>query len=145
MIKSEHESVIVQIICSLLVPFIQIFALYVVFHGHYGPGGGFQGGVLLAVSVILQRLYQGKEASCKKFPPQLGMIFAAVGMIIWGLTGILPMVAGGAFLDYSYLAIPWVHGAELRSLGIMIVEIGVTFTVFGTLVLLFDVLVGERW
>ena len=145
MIKQRYQSIIVQTICSLLIPFIQLFALYVIFHGHYGPGGGFQGGVLLAVSVILQRLYLGKEVSYQKFPPKLALTLGAIGMLIFGLAGIIPMATGGAFLDYESLPLLWVHGAELRHLGILIVEIGIGLTVFGTLVLIFDNLVGERW
>ena len=145
MIKQQYQSIIVQTVCSLLVPFIQLFALYVIFHGHYGPGGGFQGGVLLAVSFILQRLYLGKDVSYRKLSPQLALAFAAIGMLIFGLAGIIPMVTGGAFLDYENLPIPWVHGAELRYLGILIVEIGIGLAVFGSLVLIFDNLVGESW
>ncbi|MFC1916216.1 Na(+)/H(+) antiporter subunit B [Chloroflexota bacterium] len=145
MIKQRYQSIVVQTICSLLIPFIQLFALYVIVHGHYGPGGGFQGGVLLAVSIILQRLYLGRETSYRKFPPWLALTFAAIGMLIFGLAGIIPMVTGGAFLDYAYLPIPWVSGAELRALGILIVEIGIGLAVFGSLVLIFDNLVGERW
>ena len=145
MIKQRYESIIVQTICSLLVPFIQLFALYVIFHGHYGPGGGFQGGVLLAASIILQRLYLGTEVSFQKFPPKLALAFGAIGKLIFGLAGIIPMVSGGAFLDYGYLPIPWVHGAELRYLGILIVEIGIGLAVFGSLVLIFDNLIGEGW
>ena len=145
MIKQRYQSIIVQTVCSLLIPFIQLFALYVIIHGHYGPGGGFQGGVLLAVSVILQRLYLGKAASYRKFPPKVAMVAAIVGMLIYVLAGIIPLFIGGSFLDYAYLPIPWVSGAELRSLGILIVEIGIGLAVFGTLVLIFDNLVGERW
>ena len=145
MIEKRFQSIIVQTVCSLLIPFIQIFAIYVIIHGHYGPGGGFQGGVLLAVSIILQRLYLGKEVSYKKFPPKLSPAIAAIGMLIFGLAGIVPMAVGGSFLDYAYLPIPWVHGAELRALGILIVEVGIGLAVFGTLVLIFDNLAGERW
>lgn len=145
MIKHQHQSIIVQTVCSLLIPFMQIFGIYVVIHGHYGPGGGFQGGVLLAVSIILQRLYLGREISLKRFPRQLALVLATSGMIIFMLCGLLPMLTGGSFLDYAYLGIPWVSGAELRSLGILIVEIGIGLTVFGTLVVIFDVLVGEEW
>lgn len=145
MIKTHYQSIIVQTVCSLLIPFIQLFALYVIVHGHYGPGGGFQGGVLLAVSVILQRLYLGRDVSYRRFSPRLAMVLAAAGMLIFGLSGIVPMFVGGSFLDYAYLPITWVSGAELRSLGILIVEIGIGLAVFGTLVLIFDNLVGERW
>jgi len=128
-----------------LIPFIQLFALYVIIHGHYGPGGGFQGGVLLAVSIILQRLYLGTKISYRKFPPKLALAIGAVGMLIFGLAGIIPMAFGGSFLDYGNLPLFWVQGAELRALGILIVEIGIGLAVFGTLVLIFDNLVGERW
>ena len=145
MIKNHYQSIIVQTVCSLLIPFIQLFALYVIVHGHYGPGGGFQGGVLLAVSIILQRLYMGREISYRKFSPHLALVLAAVGMLIFVLTGIVTMFTGGSFLDYAYLPITWVSGAELRSLGILIVETGIGLAVFGTLVLIFDNLIGERW
>ena len=145
MIKQHYQSIIVQTICSLLIPFIQLFALYVIIHGHYGPGGGFQGGVLLAVSIILQRLYLGNRIAHHKFSPKLAPALGAIGMLIFGLSGIVPMIFGGAFLDYENLPLFWVHGAELRALGILIVEIGIGLAVFGTLVLIFDSLVGERW
>ena len=144
MIKQHYQSIIVQTICSLLIPFIQLFALYVIIHGHYGPGGGFQGGVLLAVSVILQRLYLGKKIAHQKFSPKLALALGTIGMLIFGLSGIVPMIFGGAFLDYENLPLFWVHGAELRALGILIVEIGIGLAVFGTLVLIFDSLAGER-
>lgn len=145
MIKLHYQSIIVQTVCSLLIPFIQLFALYVIIHGHYGPGGGFQGGVLLGVSIILQRLYLGAKISYRKFPPKLALALGATGMLIFGLAGVVPMAFGGAFLDYGSLPLFWVHDAELRALGILIVEIGIGLAVFGTLVLIFDNLVGERW
>ena len=145
MITEKHKSVIVQTVCNLIIPFIQVFAIYVVMHGHYGPGGGFQGGVLLAVSVILQRLYLGKELSLKRFPRTLAPVFAAVGLLVFGLAGVIPLFSGGSFLDYAYLMLPWAEGAQLRYLGIQIVEIGIALGVFGTMVLIFDNLAGERW
>ena len=145
MIKQRYQSIIIQTICSLLIPFIQLFAIYVILHGHYGPGGGFQGGVLLAVSILLQRLYLGKEVSYQKFPPKLALVLTSIGMLIFGLAGIIPLALGGSFLDYAYLPIPWVSGAEMRYLGILIVELGIGLAVFGTLVLIFDNLIGERW
>lgn len=144
MIK-RHESIIIQITSNAMVPFIQLFALYVIFHGHYGPGGGFQGGVLLAVSIILMRLYLGKETARRKFPTKLAAALAAIGIIIFMLTGLIPMTTGGAFLDYGYLPIPGLSGAALRSSGILIIEIGIALAVFGTLVLMFDNLIGENW
>ena len=144
MIK-QHGSIIIRITSSVMVPFIQLFALYVVFHGHYGPGGGFQGGVLLAVSIMLRRLYLGREISAGKFPSRLAAVFASTGMLVFMLVGILPLFSGGVFLDYGHLPIPGLAGAELRYYGILFAEIGIACAVFGTLVLMFDNLAGENW
>jgi multicomponent Na+:H+ antiporter subunit B len=144
MIIGEYKSNIIQTVVAVLVPFVQVFALYVVFHGHYGPGGGFQGGVLLAIGIILQRICGGREFSHKRFPPSLAMVFAACGMLIYAITGLIPVFFGAPFLDYGSLPIFWVHGSELRSLGILIVEIGIALAVFGTLVAIFDALAGAK-
>jgi len=140
----RHESVIVRSVCIVMVPFIQLFGLYVIVHGHYGPGGGFQGGVILAVSIILLRICLGKEVSYKKFPPKLAAVLAPAGMLLFMLIGLIPLATGGMFLDYAYLPIPGISGAALRFLGILIVEVGIGLAVFGTLVLLFDNLAGGK-
>ena len=145
MIRGQYKSNIVQTIVNIIIPFVQLFALYVVIHGHYGPGGGFQGGVLLAITIILQRFCAGREVSYKKFPPQTALIFAACGMLIFAISGLIPLFVGASFLDYSALPLFWVHGAELRSLGILIVEIGIALAVFGTMVAVFDTLAGRQW
>ena len=138
------KNIIVKIVCSAMIPFMQLFALYVIIHGHYGPGGGFQGGAIFGASIILQRIYLGKEASHKKFPLKLAPIFAATGMLIYMLAGFVPMAAGGMFLDYGHLPIPGMSEPALRSLGILIVEIGIAFAVFGTMVFLFDSLLEGK-
>jgi multicomponent Na+:H+ antiporter subunit B len=145
MIKDAYASSIVRTVVSVLIPFVQLFALYVVIHGHYGPGGGFQGGVLLAISIIIQRISDGKAGSFAKLPPHMAVVFAVCGMLIFTITGLIPVFYGAAFLDYAGLPIFWVHGAELRSLGILIVEIGIALAVFGTMVAIFDTLAGEKW
>ncbi len=139
------KSIIVRVVCSAIVPFMQLFALYVITHGHYGPGGGFQGGVILGASIILQRLYLGKELSHRKFSPKLAPMLGAIGMLIYMLAGLVPMATGAMFLDYGQLPIHGISGAPLRALGILIVEVGIGLAVFGTMVLIFDSLMrAER-
>src|SRR4030042_3809747 len=104
------SSIIIRIVCSAMIPFMQLFALYVITHGHYGPGGGFQGGVILGASIILQRLYLGKEVSNRKFSPNLAPMLGAIGMLIYMLAGLIPMATGGMFLDYGHLPIPGITG-----------------------------------
>lgn len=127
-----------------MVPFIQLFALYVITHGHYGPGGGFQGGVVLAASMMLLRLTSGEAYEHSRFPPELAVALGAGGMLIFAVTGFLPLIVGENFLDYAHLPIPGISGAELRYIGILIVEIGIGLAVWGILVTIFDHLLGRE-
>ncbi len=140
----QQPSTIVRTVVNLLVPFIQLFALYAIVHGHYGAGGGFQGGALLAVSIVLSRISNGAE-SLERFSSTRATVIAAGGMLLFGLVGIVPMFFGASFLDYEGLPLFWVHGAELRYLGILIIEVGIALAVFGTLVLIYDSLAGDKW
>ena len=142
--RGKYHNTIVDGVARLMVPFIQIFALYVITHGHYGPGGGFQGGVILASSMMLLRLALGEEEEHRRFSPATAAAVAAVGILIYFAAGLLPLTQGGAFLDYAREPIPGLAGAELRSMGILIVETGVAMVVWGTLVILFDYLIGSE-
>lgn len=134
------SSIIVDTIARIMVPFVQIFAFYVIFHGHYSPGGGFQGGALLAGSVLLQRVVLGRRRSQIGFPTRWGIPFGAVGILLYAGTGLWAMLAGGNFLQYDHLPLGLTPDM-LRNWGILFVEIGVAFAVMGTLVSIYDDLV----
>lgn len=140
----RYDSVIVDVITRINVPLIQMFGLYVIVHGHYSPGGGFQGGVILAVSIILLRIALGKEESYRRFPPRTGLILAIVGVAAFGLTGLLPALLGGEFLDYGRLPLPGVEAPLRRYWGILVVEVAIGIGVWGALVAIFDGLTGSR-
>jgi multicomponent Na+:H+ antiporter subunit B len=137
----RYPSVIVEVTSVLLAPFIMLFGIYVIAHGHYGPGGGFAGGVALAVGVILLRLVADEELVDRRFPPALGILAGTLGMLLFVLIGLASVVAGGAFLDYA--AVGGADPVTLRYLGILVVEIAVGLAVFGTLIVIFDVLAGK--
>lgn len=139
---SRYDSPIVDLVARAMVPFIQLFALYVILHGHYSPGGGFQGGAIWAASVLLMRLTLG-EASRRRFSQAQATAVGAVGVLIYAGVGLASLVAGGMYLDYSYLPLP-VKPALLRSYGILAVEIGVALAVAGILVSIFDDLIGKE-
>ncbi|GIW41168.1 MAG: hypothetical protein KatS3mg076_1745 [Candidatus Binatia bacterium] len=132
------ESVVVRTTARFLVPFLQVFALYVIVHGHESPGGGFQGGAILGASLILTRLSQGRGIR-RPFPSGDGPIrLGAFGVLLYGSIGLLPVLRGAPFLDYARL--PWfaAHEPELRALGILGVEIGVAAAVCGVMVSIFE-------
>lgn len=133
-----YDSVVVRTSCKVLVPFAQVFALYVLFHGHESPGGGFQGGAILGASIILLRFTQVRSLSARYLPGSLALQLGAAGVLIYGSFGLLPMLWGGNFLDYGRIPFPGVSVAEARALGILGVEIGVCSGVAGVMVSIFD-------
>ncbi len=138
-----YPSVVVRVVCALLSPFILMFGLYVVAHGHYGPGGGFAGGVFLAVAAILPRLTLAEELSYRLVPVSMGPLMGGIGMLLFLAAGTVPMLFGGAFLDYAAVEVAAIEAARMRYLGILVVEVGVGLAVFGAMVTIFDVLMGR--
>ncbi len=141
----RYNSIIVDITCRVMIPFIQVFAIYVILHGHYSPGGGFQGGVLLAASIILLRLSMGHEESYRKLPQRSASVVGTGGMFLFVVFALAPVAFGGHFMDHGYLPIPGLDAVELRYYGILIAEIWIGLAVFGLLVVIFDRLSERRW
>ena len=125
---------ILRVGTKLILPFILLFALYVQFHGDYGPGGGFQAGVIAAAMVILLVITCGLNLAQRIAPQALVERMIPLGVLIYAGTGVAGLFAGRNYLDYGALARDSVHGHEL---GIFLVEAGVLITVAGTMVALF--------
>jgi len=134
----RSEDVIVKTISRILVPFIQLYALYVIMHGHYSPGGGFQGGVILAASFILMLLTYGYGETKERISERLVNLLSSIGVLIYAGIGLLCLLLLGNFLDYSQLArILPVEAARARSLGILGVELGVGMAVMAVMISIF--------
>ena len=126
----------------LMTPFMLMFGAYVVVHGHDSPGGGFQGGVIIAACIILVRLVRGRAGGWM-LAPERALAFACVGLGIFIGVGLLGPIFGGNFLDYSALPL-LLEAPKARAAGSMAIEIGVAVTVTGVLSLIFDALVEAR-
>ncbi len=121
-----HHNVIVRISTRILVPFILLFALYVQFHGDFGPGGGFQAGVIFGAGCILYGLVFGVDALMGVAPVAVVRAIAAGGLLLYASVGVAGLLAGGNYLDYSVLGATPVAGQHL---GILLIELGVGMTV----------------
>lgn len=132
------EDLIIDTTVRLIVPVIQLFALYVVAHGHYSPGGGFQGGIIFGSSLILLSLARNLPYTLRRFSQSRAVLFATVGVLIYAGIGLLCLVLGSNFLDYSILGkLLHISGIQARSLSIFGVEIGVGFTVATVMFVIF--------
>ena len=132
--------VILRALSKLLIPLIMLFALYVQFHGDYGPGGGFQAGVIFGAGIILYALMFGLDEACRVFPPRVLEILVAFGLLLYGSVGFAAILEGGNFLDYDVLAHDPHHGQHL---GILLVELGVGITVAAVMATIFFLFVGR--
>jgi multicomponent Na+:H+ antiporter subunit B len=137
--RTQFESPIVLLGSRLLSPYIMLFGIYVIFHGHYSPGGGFQGGTLLAASIILIRISGGTLISRLQIREFFTTPLAVIGVIVYFGTGIVSILFGSYFLDYEALPFPGgLDPAALRYYGILVIEIGIGISVMAILVMIYD-------
>jgi multicomponent Na+:H+ antiporter subunit B len=130
---------IIKTICRLLIPFIQLFALYVIAHGHHSPGGGFQGGVILGASIMLLAISHDLRTAVQRMREKVDALLSATGVIIYAGTGALCLLLGLNFMDYGALAsVLYVDPVTARSHGILIVEIGVGIAVMTTVIWIYN-------
>lgn len=140
MIRS-FDSVMLRTLLDPLVAALQLLAVYALLHGHYSPGGGFVAGILLAASLILPRLTRGRPTGRFSLTPRGAAIMAAVGIIFFAVIGVAPMVIGHDMLDYAVLPLGG-EPAMRRSMGILLIEVGVTLAVAGAMLSIFYALSG---
>jgi multicomponent Na+:H+ antiporter subunit B len=127
--SGERDIVVIQT-CRLVIPIIQLFALYVIAHGHHSPGGGFQGGVIYGASLILIAISRDLPTALKRLSARKAVILAAVGVLIYAGFGLACLLAGGNFLDYHVLGpVFGIDPVMARYHSMLGVEIGVAFTV----------------
>ncbi|AKH68382.1 multisubunit sodium/proton antiporter, MrpB subunit [Spongiibacter sp. IMCC21906] len=138
--KGAHDHKILRVVSKILIPPILIFALYVQFHGDYGPGGGFQAGVIFAAAIILYTMFFGVDMARRVMGSTLLRVLAACGVLLYGSVGVVSMLNGGNFLDYSVLAQSATAGQHI---GIIAIELGVGITVAAVMILIFYCFVSQ--
>ena len=131
---------ILRVVSKLLIPPIMLFALYVQFHGDFGPGGGFQAGVIFASAFILYALIFGIDNARKVAPPWLTRFMLATGLLLFAGVGVITILLGGDYLDYSVLSEDPLAGQHI---GINIIEFGVGSTVAGAMITIFLIFDGR--
>jgi len=132
--RGLRHYLIPRMVGRMLIPFILLFGFYVQFHGEYGPGGGFQAGAIVAAAIILYALLEGENRALKVLPRGLLTGLIAGGALLYGAVGVVGILLGGNFLDYSVLSSDPVLGQQL---GILLIEAGVGITVTGVLLSIF--------
>ncbi len=129
-----RSSLILREVCRVIIPAVMLFGLYVQFHGEYGPGGGFQAGVIFAAAVILYALVYGRQKAQRILSTETVRYFIAAGVLLYAGVGVTTMLLGGNFLDYNVL----LQGhQQAQHLGIFLIELGVGITVGAVMIAIF--------
>jgi multicomponent Na+:H+ antiporter subunit B len=137
--EMQHKEVL-RVCAKLLIPLIMLFALYVQFHGDFGPGGGFQAGVIFASAFILYALIFGIDVAMKVLPPGVRRFLLSAGLLLYAGVGVAGMLLGKGFLNYSALSADPVAGQHL---GILLIELGVGITVAAAMITIFYVFANQ--
>jgi multicomponent Na+:H+ antiporter subunit B len=134
------DYLVLRVISKLLIIFMIMFGLYVQFHGDFGPGGGFQAGVIIAAAIIFYGIIYGLPAARAVVPSRLVEMMIATGVLIYAGVGVAGLILGGNYLDYFVLAGNPVDGQHR---GIFWVEVGVLVTVAGVMLKIFYMFAGR--
>jgi multicomponent Na+:H+ antiporter subunit B len=139
-IKASYEDSIIRFVARQIAPFMQLFALYVIAHGHHSPGGGFQGGVILGASFILLAISYDLKMVMGRINEKASLLLANTGILIYSGIGFLCMLLGANFLDYSILhrILPATDEITARSHAMLGIEIGVALTVMVIVMVIFN-------
>ena len=136
-----RDNPVLRVVTKITIPLILLFALYVQFHGDYGPGGGFQAGVIFAAAFILYALVFGTPAARRVVPPTVLRAVTALGLILFAGVGIVSQLLGSQYLDYGALAGDPLLGQHI---GVFLVELGVGITVAAVMITLFVAFAGRQ-
>ena len=137
-----REKLVVRVVARLFIPFILLFGLYVQFHGDFGPGGGFQAGVIFAAAFVLYGLVFGLDSLQRVVPWRGVEVGVALGLLLYAGVGVVSLILGGNYLDYRVFdSNDPMHGLHL---GILLVELGVGLTVSASMLAIFYAFAGRR-
>jgi multicomponent Na+:H+ antiporter subunit B len=131
--RTYIESEVIMSAVRVVAPFILTFGLFVTFHGADSPGGGFQGGALVGVVVLMLAFAFGIDPTRRWLGSRIVTLVAALGLVVFSAIGLGSVALGGGFLEY--VRYPLDHPTKL---GIEAVEIGgIALIVAGVIIGLF--------
>lgn len=137
---------IVRITSRLVVPFIQVYGIYVILNGHLTPGGGFSGGAIFGASLVLIALSFNLEVGVKQISHHTASILESGGALGYALTGLFALFLGGRYLANQSAGFPIGEAGQLFSSGaILVITVFVGIKVASTIVTLFyNIIEGEK-
>jgi multicomponent Na+:H+ antiporter subunit B len=125
-------------VAAFLLPFIQMYGLYVIFHGHVSPGGSFAGGLVMGLAFIAFVTIYGLERGRAKLPENVTTLAESYGTLWYGLMGMVGIFKGAPFLANKLAGVDLGVLGALSSGGLIsLIGLGVGIRVASTMITLF--------
>ncbi len=132
-------------VVALLLPFIQMYGMYVILHGHVSPGGAFAGGIVVGLGLIGFATVFGLEKGRAKLPEQITTMTESYGTLWYGIMGMVGVFRGAPFLANKLAGIDVGAPGALNSGGLIsLIGLGVGIRVASTMVTLFFTMMEEE-
>ncbi len=130
-----ERSVLLEVATRLLFPSILLLSLFLLFSGHYRPGGGFSGGLVASLAFVLRYLVGGRAdlGAAARVPAS---VVAGSGLLLAAAVGLLPLAFGGVPLQSTVVTVhpPVLGTVELATS--LFFDVGVYLLVIGVVLLL---------
>lgn len=94
------KDTILEEVTRWILPFIYLFGIYIIFHGHLSPGGGFAGGTVIGAGFILYRIVFGKEKAQQKLKYDLLVKVISIALLMYGGMKGYSFISGGSHLNW---------------------------------------------
>lgn len=139
------DDLFVKTITRMILPFIQVYGIFVVLHGHLSPGGGFSGGAIIGAGIVLYTLAFGLQAGKKKMPHEVSLKIETSGVLIYAGMGLVGIFAGYHFLANKVAGFPMGTLGRTLSAGLIpIVTVAIGLKVMSTIITLFHTMIEEE-
>jgi multicomponent Na+:H+ antiporter subunit B len=140
----KAKNIIVKCANDILLPITLVFGLYIILHGHLSPGGGFQGGVIVAAGVALVFLGYGNDGVRKAFRPGALKLSENIGALMYIFFCLLGILYGDTFVRNVLYALG--NPGDLWSSGtIFLMNFSVGFKVRAGICLMLIIMIGTMF
>jgi multicomponent Na+:H+ antiporter subunit B len=128
--RTEERTLLLEVTTRLLFPTILVFSLYLLLVGHYGPGGGFSGGLVAGLAFVLRYIAGGSEEMVAAVPVRPPIV-VGMGLAVALLTALAPVLVGGPVLASAKWAVdvPLLGHVELQTS--LFLDVGVYLLIVG--------------
>ncbi len=142
---TQVNDIIIKSITRLVIPFIQVYGIFIILHGHVSPGGGFAGGALIGTSLVLYTIVFGIDASKRKFSHRVSEYAESGGILFYDFLGLIGLVLTGSFLTNIEAGFPLGNPGTILSGGMIpLLMVGIGIKVASTFITLFHILIEEE-